>query len=195
MSIVNDANCGLREAVTAINQGSNYNGCTGTGYGTNDRINVPAGTYATSTTMNVTRSVIIDGAGMAATTIKGGAPRLPKGERPASTSRTTNLFVIFQEMTVSPNSLAASSIGIQGTTSATGALNLDILAARLTGFTSNAVFVSAPSPVEPFDYTRESWRGARRRCRTRRVRPNMPATAPEETVLYTTLQGHWKTSP
>jgi predicted outer membrane repeat protein len=146
-SLANDALCGLREAVIAINLGTDFNGCKGTGYGTNDRINVPAGTYATSTTMNVTRSVIIEGAGIGATTVKGGAPGFHLK------NNGSDLVVTFEKMTLSPNSVAASPIGIQGTTSTTGTLTLDLLAVKLTGFTTNsAVYLSAPAPQAVAEY-------------------------------------------
>jgi len=81
-----DGLCALREAITNINDGANtYADCTpipGTFYGTNDTISLPGGTYTnaiagTGEDMNatgdldITKSVIITGAGAASTIIDG----------------------------------------------------------------------------------------------------------------------------
>jgi len=81
-----DFSCSLREAIANINNGANTNtDCTATGqpYGTNDIINLPAGTYTTAIVnpvaaeedfnangdMDIRTSVAIAGAGMATTII------------------------------------------------------------------------------------------------------------------------------
>lgn len=73
----NNSNCSLSEAIININdQAATYTECTnlGDGYGTNDTINIPAGTITLAGTLtNVARSVTINGAGMDRTIIDGAA--------------------------------------------------------------------------------------------------------------------------
>lgn len=67
--------CTLDEAVGAINAATNQNGCVATGaaYGTDDTIDIPAGTFSYSATANITdKSVTIQGAGMGQTIIDSG---------------------------------------------------------------------------------------------------------------------------
>ncbi len=64
--------CTLSESITAVNSGADADGCVKTGavYGTNDTINIPAGTIASSDDLpNITKSVVIDGAGIDQTTV------------------------------------------------------------------------------------------------------------------------------
>jgi len=74
--------CSLREAIQSINNGSNFGGCSGTSYGSGDSINLPAGTYAIAISgsnedlnvngdYDITKSVVISGAGQTITTIQG----------------------------------------------------------------------------------------------------------------------------
>ncbi len=82
-----DGQCSLREAITSINNGSDFGDCTAIitpdGYGTNDNIVLPAGTYTNSISgageinnttgdLNISRSVTITGAGRLSTFIDGG---------------------------------------------------------------------------------------------------------------------------
>ena len=69
-----DGKCSLREAITNINNGATtYADCATTGaYGTNDKINIPAGTYTSDiSSFSITRSVSIVGAGAGSTIIDG----------------------------------------------------------------------------------------------------------------------------
>ena len=69
-----DSNCTLNEAIDATNNAVDGNGCvkTGTAYGTNDTINLPAGTITLSENLNSFTSgadIVVQGAGKAVTTI------------------------------------------------------------------------------------------------------------------------------
>ncbi|MBA4372567.1 MAG: hypothetical protein C0402_06855 [Thermodesulfovibrio sp.] len=67
--------CSLREAITNINDGaSTYSDCAPTGaYGITDTINIPVGTYTTTTgSYNIAQNVSIVGTGAGTTTINGG---------------------------------------------------------------------------------------------------------------------------
>ena len=69
-----DTNCTLNEAIEATNNGADGNGCvkTGAAYGTNDTINLPAGTITMNTDLYSFTSgedITVQGAGMSATTI------------------------------------------------------------------------------------------------------------------------------
>ena len=69
-----DSQCSLREAIININDGaSTYADCPNTGtYGTSDTINIPAGTYTTtSSSYNIAKNVSIVGVGAGTTTING----------------------------------------------------------------------------------------------------------------------------
>jgi CSLREA domain-containing protein len=71
-----DGQCSLREAITNINNAvTTYADCVPNGaYGTNDTINIPAGTYTTATTTyTIAKNVSIVGAGAGATIIDGNA--------------------------------------------------------------------------------------------------------------------------
>lgn len=69
-----DSQCSLREAITNINNGTGtFGDCIATGaYGTSDTINIPAGTYTTTTSYNIAKNVSLVGAGAGTTTINGG---------------------------------------------------------------------------------------------------------------------------
>ncbi len=57
--------CTLDDAVASLNAISDQSGCTASGaYGTNDTINIPAGTHSYSATANIAVSATIQGAGM-----------------------------------------------------------------------------------------------------------------------------------
>jgi predicted outer membrane repeat protein len=56
--------CTVRNAVTSINNGSNYGGCAHSGtYGSSDTVMVPVGTFNLNSTANITRSMTIHGGG------------------------------------------------------------------------------------------------------------------------------------
>lgn len=63
--------CTLDEAVGAMNAGADENGCVATGdaYGTNDTIDIPAGTFSYSNTNTAGVSLTIQGAGMGETVV------------------------------------------------------------------------------------------------------------------------------
>lgn len=68
--------CTLNIAIDSVNAGNNQPGCTATvspdAYGTNDTINIPAGTQTlTANLPTITASVVIQGAGIASTSIDG----------------------------------------------------------------------------------------------------------------------------
>ncbi len=64
--------CTLNDAVDSVNAGSAQASCGGSGYGTNDTINIPAGTQTlTSDVNNISVPVTIAGVGMNQTTISG----------------------------------------------------------------------------------------------------------------------------
>lgn len=66
--------CTLDEAITSVNNGSAEPGCTVGGYGTNDTINIPAGTQTlTANLPAITEDVVVNGAGINSTTIDGNA--------------------------------------------------------------------------------------------------------------------------
>ena len=82
-NVIND--CSLREAIVSVNEGKNMFGCTAVGtFGSNDRIVLPAGTYALKHlssfapdqdvgNLNIHRAVSITGAGASSTIIDGTA--------------------------------------------------------------------------------------------------------------------------
>jgi len=61
--------CGLREALQALENQAATGGCTG-GDGSNDIINLPAGTYTSTVMLRVARSVEIRGAGVGQTVLR-----------------------------------------------------------------------------------------------------------------------------
>ena len=65
--------CTLPIAIDSVNAGSNQSGCTAVGgYGTNDTITIPAGTYVIPASLpTITEDVVIEGAGMSQTVIDG----------------------------------------------------------------------------------------------------------------------------
>lgn len=63
-----NGSCSLDDAVDSLNNASDLHGCTATGpYGTNDTINIPAGTYSYSASHNLSVAASIKGAGMGET--------------------------------------------------------------------------------------------------------------------------------
>lgn len=71
-----DGQCSLREAITNINNGgigTTYADCASTGAYGSDTIMLPAGTYALIGELDITKSLIINGAGVSSTTIDGAA--------------------------------------------------------------------------------------------------------------------------
>ena len=68
--------CTLAVAIDSVNAGANQSGCTatGAGYGTDDTITIPAGSYMlTADLPQITEPIVISGAGMSQTTINGDA--------------------------------------------------------------------------------------------------------------------------
>jgi hypothetical protein len=65
--------CTIAQAINSVNAGSNQGTCVGSGaYGTNDTINIPAGTHTlTADLPTITESVTIQGAGMGQTIVDG----------------------------------------------------------------------------------------------------------------------------
>ncbi|MCA9344863.1 hypothetical protein KC946_03425 [Candidatus Saccharibacteria bacterium] len=66
--------CTISDAIDSVNAGSDQASCGGTAYGTNDTINIPAGTLTLNTDLpQITESVTVQGAGMNDTIIDGDA--------------------------------------------------------------------------------------------------------------------------
>jgi hypothetical protein len=65
--------CTLPIAIDSVNAGADQSGCTAVGsYGTDDTINIPAGTYTLTADIPViTEDIVINGAGMSQTIIDG----------------------------------------------------------------------------------------------------------------------------
>ena len=64
--------CTIAQAINSVNAGSNQGTCVGSGaYGTNDTINIPAGTFLLTSDAVLTNPVTIQGAGMNQTIVDG----------------------------------------------------------------------------------------------------------------------------
>lgn len=72
MSLANDAKCGFREAILAVNGGGQMWGCPG-GDGIGDAISLPSGTYTAPAAMDITKSVFVSCIGPGACNIEAGS--------------------------------------------------------------------------------------------------------------------------
>jgi hypothetical protein len=91
--------CGFREALQALNNQVATGGCAG-GNGVNDIINLPAGTYTSTVTLSVARSVEIRGAGVSQTVVRS---NLSSGDTfiHVDTGPLEFNSVVFQDLTLS----------------------------------------------------------------------------------------------
>lgn len=88
--------CTLDEAITSVNNGAAEPGCTVGGYGTNDTINIPAGTVTlTADLPQITAPVTIAGAGMEDTIVSGDA-----GQYKLFTSETNQITIAIHDLTL-----------------------------------------------------------------------------------------------
>jgi hypothetical protein len=145
-AIVFDGACGLREAVIAVNNQAAFAGCGG-GNGSNDRIVVPAGTYQTSVTMEVLRSVEIAGAGMGSTFVETGAPF---GFVVRAADSGPGLNPVLRLVTLTLRKLAAQTLPVTGAFADGGLEDRALLVLDdvwLGGFNSNGVLLSGDDPV------------------------------------------------
>lgn len=96
--------CTINDAIDSVNAGSDQASCGGTGYGTNDTINIPAGTHTLpSDPSQITNTVVIKGAGMNQTIIDGDI-----GQYQGFTVATAGQ-VTFEDMTITAYKRAAIS--------------------------------------------------------------------------------------
>jgi hypothetical protein len=137
--------CGFVEALESLNNQTAVGGCTA-GNGSNDIINLPAGTYTATATLNVYRSVEIRGAGVGGTTVRGNLSSGPtlfyvNPNYPAPVPDFA--WVVFQDLTIdkSASQSVANASGIWGYADGATGLALDLNRVRVRGHTWGGVYV------------------------------------------------------
>lgn len=133
MNLVNDGNCGLREAVLAINAQSAMYGCPA-GNGSTDAIYLPQGTYTSPAGMTLSRNAHIVCNGPGACNIDAGNFSGALFQLDANTNPSVYMYRLNLRQP-SANAQSVTGIGAEG-----GTLNIDNVS--ITGFKLNGLVVT-----------------------------------------------------
>jgi hypothetical protein len=145
IQVSGDGKCSLEEAISAIDLGHNVDACTGSGYGTNDQINVNAGTaYSVNVgnTISSSHSLVISGAGMTTTSMQF---KTVSGQSSTGITLTGNGNVTIQNLTFKGASGNEDS-AINNTARLTVFPLLTLSNVRVTGFENGAIINSELLP-------------------------------------------------
>jgi hypothetical protein len=136
--------CGFLEALASLNNQTSVGGCTA-GNGSNDIINLPAGTYTATGTLNVYRSVEIRGAGVGQTIVRGNLSSdvsllYVSPNYPAPVPEFA--WVVLQDLTVdkSASQSVPNASGIWGFAAGETALVLQLYRVHVKGHTWGGVY-------------------------------------------------------
>ncbi len=142
--------CTLPIAINSVNAGANQSGCTASGsYGTNDTINLPAGTTTlTSDLPTITESVSIEGAGLAQTMISGDngqfsvfKAEITDGNVAISSMKLTAFSDQAIQIQSTDGNVSLVSLDIDGNSSVGNGILLTFLGTGTNDFTSDSVYV------------------------------------------------------